>query len=156
MNINATLIGQMIAFVVFVWFCMKFIWPPLTQALEDRKKTIADGLAAAEKGKRELELGEKKALETIKQAKQAAAEVITLAEKRAAEIADEAKDHAKAEANRIVAAARADIEQEVNRAKEQLRTAVSELAVAGAARILEKEVDAKTHARLLETVVKQL
>ena len=156
MNINATLIGQMIAFVVFVWFCMKFIWPPLTQALEDRKKTIADGLAAAEKGKRELELGEKKALETIKQAKQDAAEVIALAEKRAAEIADEAKDHAKAEADRIVVAARADIEQEVNRAKEQLRTAVSDLAVIGAARILEKEVDAKAHARLLETVVKQL
>ncbi len=156
MNITATLIGQSIAFFLFVWFCMKFIWPPLTQALDDRKKTIADGLAAAEKGKHELELGEKKALETIKKAKQDASEVIALAEKRAAEIADEAKDNAKAEADRIVAAARADIEQEVNRAKESLRVAVSELAVVGAARILEKEVDAKTHARLLETVVKQL
>lgn len=156
MNLNATLFGQMLAFVVFVWFCMKFIWPPLTRALDERKKTIADGLAAAEKGKRELELGEKKALETIKQAKQGAAEVIALAEKRAAEIADEAKEAAKAEAERIVAAARADIEQEVNRAKESLRAAVSELAVVGAARILEKEVDAKAHAKLLETVVKQL
>ena len=156
MNINATLIGQSIAFFLFVWFCMKFIWPPLTRALDERKKTIADGLAAAEKGKRELELGEKKALETIKKAKQDASEVIALAEKRAAEIADEAKENAKAEADRIVAAARADIEQEVNRAKEQLRLAVSELAVVGAARILEKEVDAKAHARLLETVIKQL
>jgi len=156
MNINATLIGQMIAFVVFVWFCMKFIWPPLTKALDDRKRTIADGLAAAEKGKREQELGEKKALETIKKAKQDATEVIALAEKRASEIAEEAKNQAKTEAERILAAARADIEQEVNRAKEQLRAAVSELAVSGAARILEKEVDAKTHAKLLEAVVKQL
>ena len=154
MNINATLIGQSIAFFLFVWFCMKFVWPPIMKALDDRRRTIADGLAAAEKGKRELELGEKKALETIKQAKQDAAEVIALAEKRAAEIADEAKEHA--EADRIVIAARADIEQEVNRAKESLRAAVSELAVVGAARILEKEVDAKAHAKLLETVVKQL
>jgi F-type H+-transporting ATPase subunit b len=156
MNINATLIGQSIAFFLFVWFCMKFIWPPLMRALDDRKKTIADGLAAAEKGKRELELGEKKALDTIKKAKQDAAEVIALAEKRAADIADAAKDHAKTEADRIVAAAHADIAQEMNRAKESLRTAVSELAVAGAARILEKEVDAKAHAKLLEAVVKQL
>jgi F-type H+-transporting ATPase subunit b len=156
MNINATLIGQMIAFVVFVWFCMRFIWPPLTKALEDRRRTIADGLAAAERGQREQELGEKKALATIKKAKQEAAEVITLAEKRATEIAEAAKQHAKSEAERIIAAAHADIEQEINRAKEQLRAAVSQLAVAGAARILEQEVDAKTHARLLENVVKQL
>ncbi len=156
MNLDATMIGQSIAFFLFVWFCMKFIWPPLTQALEERKKTIADGLAAAERGKREQELGEKKALDTIKKAKQDAAEVIALAEKRAAEIADEAKEHARVEAERIIAAARADIDQEVNRAKEQLRQAVSELAVAGAARILEKEVDAQAHARLLEAVVKQL
>ncbi|HXZ46201.1 MAG TPA: F0F1 ATP synthase subunit B [Pseudolabrys sp.] len=156
MNINATLIGQSIAFFLFVWFCMKYIWPPLTKALEDRKRTIADGLAAAERGKREQELGEKKALDTIKKAKQDAAEVIALAEKRASEIADEAKEHAKVEAERIVAGARADIEQEVNRAKEQLRAAVSELAVAGASRILEKEVNAQVHARLLEAVVKQL
>lgn len=156
MNINATLIGQSIAFFLFVWFCMKFIWPPLTNALDERKKTIADGLAAAEKGKRELELGEKKALDTIKKAKQDAAEVIVLAEKRATEIAEEAKEQAKAEAERIIAAARTDIEQEMNRAKEQLRAAVAQLAVAGAARILEKEVDAKTHAKLLEAVVKQL
>ena len=156
MNISATLIGQSIAFFLFVWFCMKFIWPPLTKALDERKKIIADGLAAAERGKREQELGEKKALDTIKKAKQDAAEVIALAEKRAAEIADEAKEHAKIEAERIVAGARADIEQEVNRAKEQLRAAVSELAVVGASRILEKEVNAQTHARLLEAVVKQL
>lgn len=156
MNINATLIGQMLAFIVFVWFCTKFIWPPLMKALEDRRRTIADGLAAAEKGKLEQQLGEKHALERIKQAKVAAAEIIALAEKRAGEIADEAKIASKAEADRIVVAAHAEIAQEVNRAKEQLRVTVSELAVVGASRILEKEVDAKTHARLLETVVKQL
>ncbi|MHB8535624.1 MAG: F0F1 ATP synthase subunit B [Sulfuricaulis sp.] len=156
MNLDATIIGQSIAFFLFVWFCMKFIWPPLTRALEERKRNIADGLAAADKGRYEQELGEKKALETIHKAKQSATEVIALAEKRAVEIADEAKDRAKAEAERIVTAAHADIEQEINRAREQLRVAVSELAVTGAARILEQEVDAKTHARLLEVVVKQL
>ncbi|MBI3546524.1 MAG: F0F1 ATP synthase subunit B [Gammaproteobacteria bacterium] len=156
MNLTATMIGQSIAFFLFVAFCMKFIWPPLMQALEERKRTIADGLAAAERGKREQEIGEKKALETIKKAKQDAAEVIALAEKRASEIADEAKLHAKAEAERIVTAARAEIDQEVNRAKEQLRAAVSALAVSGASRILEKEVDAKAHAQLLDSVMKQL
>ena len=156
MNINATLIGQTIAFVLFVWFCMKFVWPPIMKALEERRRTIADGLASAERGRREQELAEKKALATLKQAKQDAAEVIALAEKRAAEIADEAKNQARTEAERIVTAAKADIDQEVNRAKESLRAAVAELAVAGAARILEKEVDAKAHAQLLDGVVKQL
>jgi F-type H+-transporting ATPase subunit b len=156
MNITATLIGQSVAFFLFVVFCMKFVWPPLMRILEERKKTIADGLAAAERGKREQELGEKRALETIKKAKREAAEIVAVAEKRAAEVADEAKAAAKAEAERIVAAAKADIDQELVRAKEQLRAAVAELAVAGAARILEKEVDAKSHARLLETVAAKL
>ncbi|MHB8622427.1 MAG: F0F1 ATP synthase subunit B [Sulfuricaulis sp.] len=156
MNINATLFGQMIAFVVFVWICMKLVWPPFMQVLADRRRTIADGLAAAEKGRLEQQLGEQRALETIRQAKQDAVDVIALAEKRAAEIADEAKTAAKAEADRLVVAARAEIAQEVNRAKEQLRARVSELAVAGAARILEREVDPKVHAKLLDSVVKQL
>lgn len=156
MNITATLIGQSIAFFLFVVFCMKFVWPPLMRILEERKKTIADGLAAAERGKHEHALAEKKALETLKKAKQDAAEIVALAEKRAAEVADEAKGAAKAEAERIVAAAKADIDQEVVRAKEALRAAVAELAVAGAARILEKEVDAKSHAKLLETVAAKL
>ena len=156
MNINATLIGQSIAFFIFVWFCMKFVWPPLMRALDERKRTIADGLAAAERGKRELELSEKRALDVLKKAKSDAQEVIGLAEKRAAEVADEAKQQARAEAERIVQAARADIEQEVNRAREQLRARLAELAAAGAGRILEKEIDAKAHARLLESVAKQL
>lgn len=156
MNINATLIGQMITFALLVWFTMRFVWPPLMRALAERQKTIADGLAAAERGQRELELAEKRALEVLKKAKADAQEVIGLAEKRAAEVADEAKSTARAEAERILAAARNDIDQEVNRAKESLREHVAQLAVAGAARILEKEIDPKAHARLLEAVAKQL
>ncbi len=156
MNINLTLIGQTITFVVFVWFCMRYVWPPLTRALEERRKQIADGLAAAERGRRELELAERRALEVIKKAKQEAAEVITTAEKRAAEIAEETKAQAKAEAERILAAARAEIEQEVSRAREALRERVAELAVAAAARILAEEVDVKRHAKLLENVARQL
>ncbi len=156
MNINATLIGQSIAFFIFVWFCMKFVWPPLMRALDERKRTIADGLAAAERGKRELELSEKRALDVLKKAKSDAQEVIGLAEKRAAEVADEAKAQARAEAERILQAARADIEQETNRAREQLRARLAELVAAGAGRILEKEIDAKAHARLLESVAKEL
>ncbi len=156
MNINATLIGQSIAFFIFVWFCMKFVWPPLMRALDERKRTIADGLAAAERGKRELEQAEKRALDVMKKAKSDAQEVIGLAEKRAAEVADEAKQQARAEAERIVHAAKADIEQETNRAREQLRARLAELVAAGAGRILEKEIDAKAHARLLESVAKEL
>lgn len=156
MNINATLIGQSIAFFIFVWFCMKFVWPPLMRALDERKRTIADGLAAAERGKRELEQAEKRALDVMKKAKSDAQEVIGLAEKRAAEVADEAKQQARAEAERIVQAAKADIEQETNRAREQLRARLAELVAAGAGRILEKEIDAKAHARLLESVAKEL
>jgi F-type H+-transporting ATPase subunit b len=156
MNLNFTLIGQTITFIVFVLFCMKFIWPPLMRVLEERKRNIADGLAAGERGKLDLELAEKKSLEVLKKAKQDAQEVIAMAEKRASEIADQAKDQARAEAERIVDSARTDIDQEVNRAKEQLRAAVSALAVAGAEKILEQEVDAEAHARLLDSLVKQL
>jgi F-type H+-transporting ATPase subunit b len=156
MNLNFTLIGQTITFIVFVLFCMKFIWPPLMRVLEERKRNIADGLAAGERGKLDLELAEKKSLEVLKKAKQDAQEVIAMAEKRASEIADQAKDQARAEAERIVDSARTDIDQEVNRAKERLRAAVSALAVAGAEKILEQEVDAKAHARLLDSLVKQL
>jgi len=156
MNINATLIGQSIAFFIFVWFCMKYVWPPLMRALDERKRTIADGLAAAERGKRELEQAEKRALDIMKKAKSDAQEVIGLAEKRAAEVAEEAKQQAREEAERIVHAAKADIEQETNRAREQLRARLAELVAAGAGRILEKEIDAKAHARLLESVAKEL
>jgi F-type H+-transporting ATPase subunit b len=156
MNINLTLLGQTITFFVFVWFCMKFVWPPIMSALNERKKTIADGLAASEKGKHELELAQNRAVESLKEAKAKATEIISHAEKRAGEIVDEAKTQAKEEAGRIIASAQGDIEQEINRAREKLRGVVGELAVAGAARILEKEVDARAHADMVDKLVKQL
>lgn len=156
MNLNATLIGQTIAFIVFVWFCMRFVWPHVMRALDERKKTIADGLAAGEKGRHELQLAEKRATEILRDTKQQATEILAQADKRAAEIVDEAKLHAKTEADNILAAAKADIGREVNAAREQLRARVTDLAVAGAARILKKEVDARAHAKLLDDVVREL
>ena len=156
MNINLTLLGQTITFILFVWFTMKFVWPPIMAALDARRKTIADGLAAAERGKRELELADQRKDELVREAKKQAQEIMSQAEKRAAEIVDEAKGHAKGEADRILAAAKTDISQEINRAKEQLRASVAQLAVAGASKIIDKEIDAKTHAKLIEGVVNQL
>lgn len=156
MNINLTLFGQSIAFAVFVWFCMKFIWPPIMNALEQRKKTIADGLAAAERGKKERELGEQRATEVIKAAKGKAAEVIASAEKRGGEIIEQAKTDAKLEGERIVAAAHAEIEQAAQRAREALRADVAALATAGAEQILAKEIDPAVHARMLEELATQL
>jgi F-type H+-transporting ATPase subunit b len=156
MNINLTLFGQSIAFAIFVWFCMKFIWPPVVKALEERKKSIADGLAAAERGLKEQELGEKRAAEVIKQAKGKAADIIASAEKRGGEIVDGAKQDAKTEGERIIAAARSEIEQEMNRAREALRGEVSTLATAGAAQILGKEVDASVHSKMLDELAAQL
>jgi F-type H+-transporting ATPase subunit b len=156
MNINATLIGQSIAFFLFVWFCMKFVWPPIMKALEERKRTIADGLAAGEKGKYELELANRRAGDIVREAKGQATEIVSQAEKRAGEVIDEAKNQARVEAEGILTAARAEIDRERNAAREQLRAAVAGLAVTGAARILEKEIDAKAHAKLLDAVVQQL
>ena len=148
MNINATLIGQAIAFFLFVVFCMKYVWPPILQALEERKKKIADGLAAGEHGKREQVLAEERAKELLREAKEQAGEIITRADKRAAEIVDEAKDDAKAEGDRLLTAAQAEIHQEVNRVKEDLRGQVVAIAMAGAGKVLEREVDDLTHAEL--------
>jgi F-type H+-transporting ATPase subunit b len=156
MNINATLIGQSIAFFVFVWFCMKYVWPPLMSALEARKAKIADGLSAAERGKHEQELAQQKATEVIKEAKGEAANIIAQAQKRASEIVEEAKDNARVEGERLVAAANAEIDQEVNRAKEQLRGQVVTLAVAGAGRVLNREIDAAGHEQLLDDLVSQI
>jgi F-type H+-transporting ATPase subunit b len=149
MNFNATLIGQSITFMFFVWFCMKFVWPPIMNALETRKKQIADGLAAADRGRHELELASKKAGDSLRDAKVQAADVIAQADKRAAQIVEEAKNAAKEEGARQLAAAQAAIEQEANRAREALREQVAMLAVAGAEKILRREVNAQTHADLL-------
>ena len=156
MNINLTLIGQSITFIFFVMFVMKFVWPPLVAALDERKKTIADGLAAAEKGKHDGELAKQRVLDTLKDAKTQAQDIINLAEKRASEIVEESKDNAKAEGERIIAAANAELEQEVNRAREQLRGQVVSLAVSGASKVLKREIDEKANEDLLKDLVAQL
>lgn len=156
MNIGATLIGQMITFGLLVWFTMKFVWPPLLKAMAERQQRIADGLAAAEKGKRDLELAQRQVQEALHQARAQAGDIVAQAEKRGVEIVDEAKTQAKVEAERVTQGARQELEREINKAREQLRHAVADLAVAGASRILGKEVDKKAHARLLDDLVKQL
>jgi F-type H+-transporting ATPase subunit b len=156
MNINATLIAQTIMFILFVWFCMKFVWPPIMQALSDRKKQIADGLAAGERGKQELEQASKSAADEMLIAKQKAAEILAQAEKRSSQVVEEAKGLAKEEGDRIVSMAKAEVEQEVVRAREMLRQNVADLAVAGAAKILDREVDAKAHAELLKNIKAEL
>jgi len=155
-NITATLIGQILTFAVLVWFIQRYLWEPLTTALADRQKKIADGLAAAERGEHEQELARKRAAEKIGEAKQQAAEIVAQAQKRASEIVEEAKDNARSEGERLLAAANAEIEQEANRAREQLRGQVVSLAVAGAERVLEKEVDPKAHQKLLADLVAQI
>jgi len=156
MNINLTLIGQSITFLVFVWFCMKFVWPPIMNALEERKKKIADGLAAAERGEHEQVLAEKRAAELLHKAKQQAQDIIAQSQKRGSEIVDEAKNTAREEGARILAAANAEIEQEVNRAREELRGQVASLAIAGARKVLKREVDAAANEDLLKDLVSQL
>ena len=156
MNINLTLIGQLLAFVVFVWFTKKFVWTPIIAALNERKAKIADGLAAAERGQHEQELAKERAVEELKKAKAQAAEIINQANKRANEIVDEAKENARSEGERILAAAQADIEQETNRARETLRARVAELAVSGAEKVLRREINADTHSEVLDAVAKQL
>mgnify|MGYP003399988520 FL=1 len=156
MNINFTLISQAIAFSIFIWFTVKYVWPPLLRAIEDRQKMIADGLAAGERGRHELELASQRSSDVIKEAKQRAAEIVLQAEKRATEIIEEAKNTAKEEGERIVAGAKADIEHEMFSAKEVLRQHVAELAIAGATKILRREVDLKAHADMLATIEEDL
>jgi len=156
MNFNATLIGQTITFIVFVWFCMKYIWPPLMAALEERNARISEGLAAAQRGQQDLENAQAKVSDSLKDAKQQAQEIINQAQKRANEIVDEAKDGAREEADKIKVAASADIDQQVTAAREQLRKEVSVIALAGAEQILKREVDAKVHADVLDELVAQI
>ncbi len=156
MNINATLIGQAISFFLFVVFCMKFVWPPILQALQERTAKIADGLAAAEHGKHEQELAEERAKELLREAKEQAAEIISRADKRGAEMVDEAKDEARAEGARLMTAAEAEIEQEVNRARQELRGQVVSIALAGAGKVLEREVDEAVHAELLNKLAAEI
>ena len=156
MSINATLIGQMITFALLVWFTMKYIWPPLFDSLEERKKKIADGLAAAEKGQEQIILAEKKAIGVIKEAKEQSSEIVTLAQKRANEIVEESKDTAKKEGERLLLAAKAQIEQEMQQAKEGLRQQVADLALNAAEQILNAEIDKAKHQDIITKVSKQL
>ena len=156
MSINATLIGQMITFALLVWFTMKYIWPPLFDSLEERKKKIADGLAAAEKGQEEIVLAEKKAKGVLKDAKLQSSEIVTLAQKRANEIVEESKDTAKKEGERLIVAAKAQIEQEIQQAKEGLRKEVADLALSAAEQILGAEIDKAKHQDIINKASNQL
>lgn len=156
MNITVTLIGQMVAFVLLIWFVNKVLWGPVSKLMEDRQKRIADGLSAADKGKHELEMAEKHAKEVLKSAKDQAAGIIAQAQKRANEIVEEAKEDARAEGERIVVAAQAEIEREINQAKEKLRSQVAEIAIAGAEKVLKKEINAKTHSEMLNDLATQI
>lgn len=156
MNINLTLIGQAIAFTIFVAITLKFIWPPVINALRERQKRIADGLAAAERGQHEQELAEERAKDLIKKAKQEAAEILAQAQKQGNQVLEEARNSAGTERDRIIESGQAELEQELNRAKQALREQVATIAVAGAARILEREVDAKAHQKLLDELASQV
>ncbi|WP_119395135.1 F0F1 ATP synthase subunit B [Salinibius halmophilus] len=156
MNVNATLLVQMIIFAIFVYLCVKFVWGPIVAALEERKKKIADGLNAADRAAKDLELAQENASKSLNEAKQQAAVIIEQANKRATQIIDESKAEAAAEGDRLVAAAKAEIEQEVNRAREELRARVAALAVEGAQKILQTQVDEKAHSELLDKLAADL
>lgn len=156
MNINLTLLMQAVIFAIFIWFCARYIWPVLMRAIENRQQQIADGLAAGEEGRQSLSRAEKRIAEMMTEAKTRASEIVSQGDKLKDETIEQARTDAQAEADRIIAAAKSEIEQEVNRAKEALRSQVAALAVAGAAKILRREVDAKAHADLLAALQKQL
>lgn len=156
MNINLTLIGQAISFAMFVAFCMKFVWPPLIGALRERQATIAEGLAAAEQGAQAQEVAQAEAQQLVSDAKTQAAEIVSQAQRRGSEIVDEAKQQAVTESDRIRTSAQAEIDQEVVSARETLRTQVSSVAVAGAERILKREVDANSHAAVLDELIAKI
>lgn len=156
MNLNATLLGELIAFAVFVLFCMKFVWPPLINAIEARQKKIADGLAASDRAEKDLALAQDKAKDQLKEAKAQAAEIIEQAKKREAKMIDEAVHKANAERENILAIGRAELEAERNRLREELRKQVAALAVAGAEKILQRSIDEAAHSDILEKLVQEL
>ncbi|MCM2226017.1 F0F1 ATP synthase subunit B [Klebsiella pneumoniae] len=158
MNMNATILGQAIAFVIFVWFCMKYVWPPLMAAIEKRQKEISDGLASAERAKKDLDLAQANATDQLKKAKAEAQVIIEQANKRRSQILDEAKAKAEAEQERtkIVAQAQAEIDAERKRAREELRKQVAILAVAGAEKIIERSVDEAANSDIVDKLVAEL
>jgi F-type H+-transporting ATPase subunit b len=156
MNLNFTLFAQAAAFILFIWFTVKFVWPPLLRAIETRQKTIADGLAEAERGRSSLADAEKQTEALLREARARAQEIVVAAEKTAAQRVEDSKSQAKTEGERLLNAAKAQIEQEVQSAKQQLREQVATLAVSGAEKILRREVDARAHAEMLNQLKAQL
>jgi len=156
MNINATLILQSIAMMIFVWFCMKFIWPPLLKAMDDRRAKVADGLAASDLAEKELEAAKLNAGEQITEARNKAGDIVEQANQRHSQIMDQAKEDATSERQKQVTAAEAEINLATNQAREELRASVANLAVMGASKILEKEVDADTHRDLLDKLIAEI
>ncbi|WP_319244152.1 F0F1 ATP synthase subunit B [uncultured Propionivibrio sp.] len=156
MYVNATLVAQLVVFFILAWFTMKFVWPPIVKALDERATKIAEGLAAAERGKQSLELASKHSAETVREGKEKVVELLVQAEKQSQQIIEEAKAQARIEADKVIAGAKAEIEQEAARAREALRERVADLAIAGAEKILRREVDAKAHADLLAQIKQDL
>ena len=156
MNLNATLILQSIAMMIFVWFCMKFLWPPLLKAMDERRERIAEGLAASDRAEKELETAKAEVDRQIREARDRAGEIVDQASQRQSQILDLAREEATAERKRQVSAAEADIAQASNQAREELRTAVASLAVLGASKILEREVDPQTHRELLDKLIAEI
>jgi len=156
MNINATLILQSIAMMIFVWFCMKFLWPPLIKAMDERRERIAEGLAASDRAEQELEAAKVEVGEQIRGARDKASEIVEQANQRHTQILEQAKDDAHSERQRQVTAAEADIAQAANQAREDLRSSVASLAVLGAGKILEREVDPQTHRELLDKLIAEI
>lgn len=156
MNINATLFGQAIAFAMFVVFCMKYVWPPIIQAIEERQKIISGGLAAAERAVKDLGLAQTNASDQIKEAKRAATEIIEQANKRKAQIIDQARTEAKAERENILHQGLAEIDAERNRARDELRKQVATLAVIGAEKILARSIDEQAHKDILDKITAEL
>ena len=156
MNVNATLFLQSIAMMIFVWFCMKFIWPVLLKSMDERREKIADGLAASNSAKKELETAKITASEEIRQAREKAGEIVEQANQRHSQILDQAKEDAIVERNRQVAAGEAEIAQSTNQAREALRSQIASLVVIGASRLLEKEVDADVHRKLLDELIAEI
>ncbi|MBS0376056.1 MAG: F0F1 ATP synthase subunit B [Proteobacteria bacterium] len=156
MQINATLIGQAIGFLVLIWFTWKFVWPPLLAAMDERQKKIADGLAAADRGQKDLDEAKAQALEIVRGARNQAAQIVDQANRRGNELVDEARGTALAEGERLLASARGEIATETARARGELRSQVAHLALAGASQLLKREVDAKAHAQLLDELATRI
>lgn len=156
MGINLTLVGQMITFAVFVWFMMKFVWPPLTQAMQERQQRIADGLAAAEQGSAQLQEAKGEAEKVLREARNQASDILAQANRRSGEIIDQAREEAKAEGQRMIDNAHAEIEREAAQLRESLRREVGQLAVQGAQRILKREIDPQAHKALLAELITQV